>query len=477
MEEKRLNGNLEAAQPEEQPVASDERSAVDAQPSDAPVEARESFSALLEDFSYQIPERGSVMQGTVLRIDDDAIIVDVGLKRDAVVPQRDLSSLDRETLSKIKVGDTVTVYVTNTPEGDQDLLVSLARGIEQDNWDEAEKHMQDGDILELQVVDENKGGLLVSFGNLRGFVPASQVPDLRRLNDRQRLYRLKQNMIGQTMVVKVIEVDRHRNRLVFSAAAAMEEQRRKRLSELEPGQVFRQARVVSVVNFGVFVDLGSVDGMVHLSQLDWKTIANPGSIFKPGDKIDVQVLEVDLERERVSLSRKALMPNPWESLQERYRPGDVVQGTVTRLADFGAFIRIEEGVEGLVHVSELGYSSGGKPEEVVSLGEEVLVRILDINPKRERLSLSMRRVSMDKQMAWMAEKATPELSASAPPVIEQAGVEEEAAETEPSSAAEPEARAGAGEQPVLDAESASAQESSPGDDVEFVEGESHESEA
>jgi small subunit ribosomal protein S1 len=337
--------------------------------------------------------------------------------------------------------------------------------------------MQDGDILELEVVDENKGGLLVSFGNLRGFVPASQVPELRRLNDRQRLYRLKQNMIGQTMAVKVIEVDRHRNRLVFSAAAAMEEQRRKRLSELQPGQVFRQARVVSVVNFGVFVDLGSVDGMVHLSQLDWKTITNPSSMFKTGDKIDVQVLEVDLERERISLSRKVLLPTPWESLQERYRPGDVVQGRVTRLADFGAFVRIEEGVEGLVHVSELGYSSGGKPEEVVSIGEEVLVRILDINPKRERLSLSMRRVSMDKQISWMAGKATPEISGSAPPAAEQVGAVDEAAAIEPVDANEIEVEAGDGDQPALEVETASPEDVSQEAGVEPDKDESQESDA
>jgi small subunit ribosomal protein S1 len=211
--------------------------------------------------------------------------------------------------------------------------------------------------------------------------------------------------------------------------------------------------VVSVVNFGVFVDLGSVDGMVHLSQLDWKTVSNPASMFKPGDQIDVQVLEVDLERERISLSRKALLPNPWQSLQERYRPGDVVQGTVTRLADFGAFVRIEEGVEGLVHVSELGYSSGGKPEEVVSIGEEVLVRILDINPKRERLSLSMRRVSMDKQIAWMAEKAAPDLSASTPPEVEEIRDAEIEPIVEPAAAAEPEVETAQGEEPAEEVES------------------------
>lgn len=454
MEDERQNGNAEAVGPEEQPITSDQNSAALEESAAESPQPSESFKELLEDFSYKIPERGSVMQGTVLRIDEDAIIVDVGLKRDAVVPQRDLASLDREKLSKIKVGDTVTVYVTNTPEGDEDLLVSLARGIEQDNWDEAEKHLQDGDILELEVVDENKGGLLVSFGNLRGFVPASQVPELRRLNDRQRLYRLKQNMVGQKMSVKVIEVDRHRNRLVFSAAAAMEEQRRKRLSELQPGQVFRQARVVSVVNFGVFVDLGGVDGMVHLSQLDWKTVANPAAMFKPGDKIDVQVLEVDLERDRISLSRKALLPNPWESLQDRYRPGDVVQGTVTRLADFGAFVRIEEGVEGLVHVSELGYSSGGKPEEVVSIGEEVLVRILDINPKRERISLSMRRVSVDKQISWMAGKVS-SASASAPPAAGETSVAEKTPAT-----TEPKVESLGGEEPASEAGSALPQGSS-----------------
>lgn len=423
-----------------------------------PTEEVSSFQEMLENFSYELPARGSVMEGHIIRIDQDAIIVDVGLKRDAVVPQRDLSTLDSETLKNLKVGDPVTVYVTNTPEGDQELLVSLSRGIEQGNWDDAEQYMNNGEIMELEVVDENKGGLLVRFNNLRGFLPASQVPELRRVNDRSRLHRIKLGMIGTIIPVKVVEVDRHRNRLVFSAAAAAEEQRRKRLTELQTGQVFKQARVVSVVDFGVFVDLGGVDGMVHLSQLDWKTIANPSSMFKPGDRIDVQVLDVDLDRERISLSRKALLPNPWNSLQERYRPGDVVQGQVTRLADFGAFVRIEEGIEGLVHVSELGYASGGKPEDVVTVGEEVLVRILEINPKRERLSLSMRRVSVEKQMSWMVEKAESPTARAESPQAEAKPVSESASQAEPPAEAAPAVEEPAGAQLAEEADEQTAEQ-------------------
>jgi len=374
------------------------------QAADTGDEDQDLFEQLLSEYDYRAPRRGQILSGQIIRIAEDAILVDIGLKRDAVVPSREISLLDEEYLQKLQVGDEVVVYVLRPPAGDHDLLVSLSKGLEHESWSRAETYLEAGMILELEVSGFNKGGVLVDFENLRGFVPASQIPELRHAGDRQRLQQVKQNLVGTQMAVKVIEVDRQRNRLVFSALAAEEERRKKRLQELEPGQIVLRAKVASVVDFGIFVDLDGVDGLVHVSQLDWKMVKHPSDHFKPGDEVDVQIIAVDVERERISLSRKALLPNPWESLMEKYRPGDVIQGTVTRVLDFGAFVRVDEGIEGLVHVSEIGYSGAGKPQELVKAGDQILVRILDLNPEKERLSLSMRRVPLNKQIAWMAEE-------------------------------------------------------------------------
>lgn len=364
-----------------------------------------SFEQLVDEYAYELPKRGQILEGKVIRIDEDAILVDVGLKRDAVVPGREITQLDSELFDSLSPGSKVYVFVLRPPSGDQDLLVSINKGLEHQSWLKALQELENETILELPIVGFNKGGLLVKFENLRGFVPTSQVPNLRRIGDRERVQRKKQEMISESLLVKPVEVDQHRNRLVFSATAALDERRQRRLHELENGQVFLQAKVVSVVDFGVFIDLDGVDGLVHISQLDWTMVEKPSDLFKPGDEIDVKVINVDTERGRVSLSRKALLPSPWDTIDERYRTGDVLEGKVTRVLAFGAFVELERGLEGLVHVSELGYSSTGKPEEVVSEGDRVLVRILDIDKGRERLSLSMRRVPLNEQMVWINKEA------------------------------------------------------------------------
>lgn len=394
------------------------------------------FAEMLSDYEYELPKYGEIIEGRVIRLDEDAILIDVGLKRDAIVSGREYTQLDSDYLENLNPNDSVHVFVLRSPSGDQEFLVSINKGLEYETWSQIEQHAKAGTIMDLEVVGYNKGGLLVRYESLRGFVPASQVPELRRTNDRQRIQSIKQDMVGSNLVVKPIEVDRDRNRLVFSATAAQEERRQKRLKELEKDQIILRAKVVSVVDFGVFADLGGVDGLVHISQLDWRVVKHPSELFQPGDEVDVQIIDVDVERERVSLSRKALLPSPWDSLEERYRPGDVIQGKVTRVLDFGAFVEIEEGIEGLVHVSELGYSASGKPEELVSPGEEILVRILDINPKKERISLSMRRVPMGEQISWLAGEEEP---AEAAPETETAAEEEPAVagETEAATDREP----------------------------------------
>jgi small subunit ribosomal protein S1 len=360
------------------------------------------FDQFLEDYDYKGPKQGQVLDGRVVRIDEDAILVDVGLKRDAIVPGRDMNKLETELLGDLSVGDQVPVFVTQTPLGDRELLVSLHQGIGYKNWEKAEEYLQDGTILELEVTGENRGGILVQFANLTGFVPNTHIPALKRVQNSQRTREIKLEMIGTIMEVQTIEVDRRKRRLIFSARKAQAEQRRNRLEELEKGQIVR-GRVVNVVDFGIFVDLDGIDGLVHKSKIDWNGGQNSADLFDIGDEIEVKVIDVDVERQRVSLSRRALMPNPWDELKEKYHIGDIVKGTVTSVVSFGAFVELPVGVQGLVHVSELGYYTHQDTPNVVKPGETILVCILDIDADRERVSLSMRKVPIETQIDWLAE--------------------------------------------------------------------------
>jgi small subunit ribosomal protein S1 len=362
------------------------------------------YDEYLDHYEFEQPKKGQILEGEILRINEDAIVVGIGQKRDAIVPVKDLNRIDREILEKYSVGDRVLVSVIYIPGGDKDLLVSLSQGIEYESWKSAEVFLAEESLIELEVVGHNKGGLLVSFESLQGFVPASQVPEIRQIQDRQRAQRVKEDLVGSLLMLKVIEVDRPRRRLVFSALTALEAKRKQRLQELEIGQIFHKARVANVVKFGVFVDLEGVDGLVHLSELDWERVKHPSELFKVGDGIDVQILDIDVEKERVSLSRKALLPNPWMIFSEAHHPGETLRGKVTRVMDFGAFVELTPGIVGLVHATEVGYSAGGDPQQVVKAGENVLVRILEIDAERERVSLSMRRVPKDIQIAWMSEE-------------------------------------------------------------------------
>jgi ribosomal protein S1 len=358
------------------------------------------YERLVEDYDYERPKRGQILKGEVLRIEDDSILMDVGLKRDAVVTGRGISDLEVDFIDNLSIGDIVPVLVTRSPIGDEDLIVSISRGIEYKNWEQAEDLLNNEKMVELEVTGSNRGGLLVKFENLTGFVPNSHVPSIGRGINRQKMIEIKREMIGSHLAVKPIEVDAQKRRLVFSARAALDEKRKKRLQELEVDDVI-ESRIVNVVDFGVFVDLNGVDGLVHKSELDWERINNPRKEFKIGEEIKVKVLDVDVERERVSLSRKDLLPNPWEELEKKYEPGDLVKGKVVSVLDFGAFVELPEGVQGLIHASEIGYSAMGSPENTVRSGEVVLVRIISIDADRERISLSMRRVPIDEQISWM----------------------------------------------------------------------------
>jgi small subunit ribosomal protein S1 len=298
------------------------------------------------------------------------------------------------------VGDEVTVGVIRTPLGDDDLLVSLQKGLTQATWVKAEELAKNDQLIELEVVDQNRGGLLVVFENLRAFVPNSHIPSIRRGTSTQKAGEIKADLIGKSLPLKVIEVNPKESRLVFSARVAQKEQRLKRLQELQVDQVIT-SRVVNVVDFGIFVDLDGVDGLVHKSEIDWDHITHPSKWFKVGDEIEVKVVSIDMEKERVSLSRKRLLPNPWNKLVDDYQVGDLVEGVVVSVVDFGAFVEIQEGLHGLIHISEIGYANTDDPKTAVKKGDPVLVKIMGIEKARERVSLSMRRVPISEQMEWM----------------------------------------------------------------------------
>jgi small subunit ribosomal protein S1 len=360
-----------------------------------------SFAELLDEYEYKMPERGQIIRGKILRVEDNAVFIDVGAKRDAIVPNSDLSLLDQELLESLERGMELPVYVLTSPVGDEELLVSINKGLEQEDWERAERLMETEEAIELEIVGYNKGGLIVQFGQLQGFVPNSHVPDLRYGGGQLQAESRKARRVGETLLLKVLEVDQLRRRLILSAKAAHKEQRRRTLELLEKGSVV-EGRIANIVKYGAFVDIGSgVSGLLHVSEIAWHRVDDPAEVLTVGDRIEVEIQDVDPDRERISLSRKAVLPNPWDTVEQRYKSGDLVQGRVTNIEDFGAFVEVDEGVVGLVHVSEIDVFGPAKISDIVHEGDTLLVRVLDIDPKEERLSLSMRRVKPEEQIAWM----------------------------------------------------------------------------
>ncbi len=392
-------------EPEQSPVKGQE----EGEPEEAEMTETD-FAALLNEYPYHQPERGELLRGEVLWINKDSILVDVGAKRDAIIPGSDLSRVEESYLANLKVGDAVPVYVLRQ-EQDEELRVSLRRGLEEEDWIRATELLESQEIVELEVTGHNKGGLLVRYGRLEGFIPNSQIPALKFVRNPEERARRKEELVGTTLKLKAIEVDRRRRRLVFSAKAAEEALREKRLQELSVGDVVR-GRVENVTDFGAFVDLGGVTGLIHVSKLDWQRVEHPGDVLKPGDEVEVLVEKIDRKRERISLNRQAVLPNPWKLLPTLYQPGDLLEGEVTNVVDFGIFVRIPLGIEGLVHNSEI-QRPNNQEFRVVQPGDVVLVRITDMDPERERLGLSMRKVTPEEEARWLAQRATAQAESAA----------------------------------------------------------------
>jgi small subunit ribosomal protein S1 len=369
----------------------------------------EMFERYLEaDSDFDIPERGDLREGVIVEIRSNELLVNIGGKRDGIVPQSDLSKLDDEVVKGLHEGQTIDVVISRQPEDDGFYQLSMADALQQRDWITAQKMLESGEISTHKVIGYNKGGLTVEFFNLRGFVPASHVIDMaRNLSEDQRRAELE-GRIGDSMRLKVIEVDRKRRRLVMSQMLAEREyqtqQRERLLTTLKVGDVLN-GEVRSLRPFGAFVDLGGADGLLHVSEIGWAPINHPREALQVGDKIDVQVIRLDPDNQRIGLSRKRLLPNPWDEIESRYNVGQILPVTITRVVDFGAFAQIEPGVEGLVHISEIADISVAEPLRTIRPGDKVLAKVLRVNGKQQRIGLSIRQAQDEVGEGLPAEEA------------------------------------------------------------------------
>jgi len=355
---------------------------------------REIFEKYLEtDLDFDLPERGDLREGVIVEIRSNELLVNVGSKRDGVIPQSDLTKLDPEFVKNLHVGQVVDVVISRPPEDDGTFQLSIADALQQRDWIDAQELLDSGKIVTHKVIGYNKGGLTIEFRHLKGFVPASHVIDMpRNMSEDQRRVELE-GYNGQDMRLKVIEVDRRRRRLVMSQMLAEREYRDSRreelFSSLKVGDII-EGEVRNLRPFGAFVDIGGADGLLHVSEIGWSPIGHPREALTVGEKIQVQVIRMDPKEQRIGLSRKRALPNPWDNIEMHYRTGDVVTATITRVVDFGAFAQLEPGVEGLIHISELADIAVAEPLKTIAAGDEVKVKVLRVDSKRQRIGLSRR---------------------------------------------------------------------------------------
>ena len=412
-------------------AAPSEGSEPEAQPASSTMEE------LLEG-SMELPryKRGDFVKGVIVGKTDSEVLVDIGGKSEGVVSGREFERLGPTGIASLKVGEEVLAYVLRPEDSDGRVLLSLSRAQLERDWRKVEQLYASGEAIERTVAGANKGGVIVRLGRVRGFVPASQLSREHRISaahveapepgaadeaaaaaevagtsmeggegeaasaaqsaaDAAAEQRWA-HLIGEKLLLKVVEIDRRRNRLILSERAAAREWRKQRkeelIDQLRPGQVL-EGRVSTLCSFGAFIDLGGADGLVHLSELAWQHVKHPSEVLHVGQEVKVQILSVDSERKRIGLSIKRLAPEPWETVADRYTVGQLVEGTVTKITDFGAFAQLEDGVEGLIHVSELSDRRVKHPNEVVKEGDRVTLRVIRVEPEKRRIGLSLKRVT------------------------------------------------------------------------------------
>jgi small subunit ribosomal protein S1 len=375
-----------------------------------------------QDSDIKSFKHGDVVEGTVVRIDKDEMLVDIGAKSEGVVSNRELYGRNAETQPVLNIGDTVLVYVLQPESPEGHVVLSLRRAGLERKWRAMQELFEAGTIIDAPVIDHNKGGLIVDCG-IRGFVPISQIVDFPRRpqNEQprdaaQEIAEKLQPYIGRKLRLKILEVNRKANRLILSEKVALYEERREKrdelFSSLQVGQKVT-GNVRSIAPFGIFIDLGGIDGLVHKSELSWNKVNNPEAGYKVGDEVEAEVIDINHERGRISLSIRRLQPDPWESTVADFKVGDVIDGTVTKLVNFGAFVRVREGLEGLIHISELSHQRVAHPGDVVHEGQVLKLKIISLDSERHRLGLSL------KQAEEAPTRPMPELGAPAAPAGER----------------------------------------------------------
>lgn len=352
-------------------------------PNDAEATSEESFQAAFEKTLVSI-RPGQIVTGTVVQVTDDEVCLNIGYKSDGIVTKNELQS-SADPKEQFKIGDEVEVEVIKVNDGEGNVLLSQRSLLVRKNWDKLVAASENGETVTGMGKEVVKGGLIVMVDGVRTFVPASQLSE--------RYVEKIDQFVGQELRLKIIEVDRHKKRLVGSRKAVIVEEaaakKEKAWENIEEGKIIKGI-VRRLTDFGAFVDLGGVDGLIHVTDLSWARVKHPSDVVKPNQEVDVKVLSVDREKERISLGLKQLQPKPWDNAVEKYPVGSIVEGKVVRIVPFGAFIELEPGLDGLVHISQVSPQRIAKVEEVLSIGDLILVKVLDVNPETKRISLSVR---------------------------------------------------------------------------------------
>ncbi len=358
------------------------------------IDATHPMAFLLSE-ELDLPTAGKIRTGWVVEHRNNEILVDIGAKSEGVIAGQELQELDSETREKLAIGNEVQVYVVDIEDQHGSVIVSYVKAMAEQEWQHAQQLYESQEVHTGTVVDKNRGGLLVKVGLLRGFVPNSQVNRSFSGSGKQA------NDMGRDITFKVLEVDRKQDRLILSERAANKEMRKAKraemLASLNDGDVF-EGRVINLADFGAFIDIGGIEGLVHLSELSWKRINKPADVLKVGDSVKVAVLNIDRKRERLALSIKQLETDPWTTIDEYYHVGQLLEAAITKLTKYGAFARLQDeyGLEGLIHISELSTDHVEHPKDLLQLKQLVTVRIIRIEPKQRQLGLSIKQVVSDK---------------------------------------------------------------------------------
>jgi len=359
-------------------------------------DSSQEMQRILDEMEFETLRRGEIVEGTVMRADLDGIFLDIGHKEEGFIPPNEMRTIDAEELKSMDEGDQLIAFILR-PDSQDGPILSVDRAKGEEGWRELQKYLESDSPVEGRIAGFNRGGCILEVENVQGFVPMSQLITVSReqfaMSEDSESSEHTSELIGSTLTVKVLEVNRSRNRAIFSERSALKEQREEQkailIEQLQEGDIHK-GKVTGVSSFGAFVDLGGADGLIHISELSWGMVTSPDEIVNVGEEIDVFILRIDRDTMKIALSLRKLSPEPWETIHERYNVGDVVDATVTKLADFGAFARLEDSIEGLIHITEMCHDNVAHPSDVIAEGDSVQVTILRIESDRRRLGLSLK---------------------------------------------------------------------------------------